>query len=524
MRLDPDNRPVGSSLVGKHADYLVRSLREIKRTPPELTFAQKISQAFNDVASPTDLGFHIGHCPVQQLEVGRFRHQEAPASMGIRSHRGERLTDLMHDGCAQRARGGEPCHPGKLRLLLTKGALGSLALRDGGAQDQARSCHYEGKNLKRQKVRRRIVKVGDNKYARALSVSANGSVVVGYSLVSGGQRAFRWTAGTGMVDLGALPLPGLSNVQATDVSADGSVIIGWCQTNSGDRAFRWTQATGMVDLGPAPGATDSRTYGVSADGSVAVGDAIVSFSNYRATRWASLGHPRDLQNDLVSLYGLGTQLAGWNLTTAVSCSANGRIIAGYGTDPAGHAEAWIAQVDPLPPQVTATQVNGGAVQRSRVTDLAVTFDGQVNFASSANAAFTLTRVSDGAPIGFTATAIVVDGMSVVVLDNFTGSATQLGSLADGRYALTAIALQISAGGATMTSDYHFGDAQGLYRMFGDVNGDQTVNGFDLGFFRNAFGTQAGDPNYLSYLDYNGDGVINGFDLGQFRTRFGTMLP
>jgi len=76
----------------------------------------------------------------------------------------------------------------------------------------------------------------------------------------------------------------------------------------------------------------------------------------------------------------------------------------------------------------------------------------------------------------------------------------------------------------MTSDYHFGDAQGLFRMFGDVNGDQTVNGLDFGFFRNAFGTQVGDANYLSYLDIDGDGVINGLDFGQFRSRFGTMLP
>ena len=68
----------------------------------------------------------------------------------------------------------------------------------------------------------------------------------------------------------------------------------------------------------------------------------------------------------------------------------------------------------------------------------------------------------------------------------------------------------------------FGDAQGLYRFFGDVNGDQNVNGLDFGFFKNAFGTQTGDANYLSYLDFNGDGVINGFDFGQFRTRFGTM--
>ena len=114
----------------------------------------------------------------------------------------------------------------------------------------------------------------------------------------------------------------------------------------------------------------------------------------------------------------------------------------------------------------------------------------------------------------------------MTLDNFTGSETEFGSLADGRYTLTALASQISAGGSQLNNgvNYTFGNAQGLFRFFGDVNGDQVVNGLDFGFFKNAFGTQVGDPNYLSYLDLNGDGVINGFDFGQFRTRFGTMLP
>jgi hypothetical protein len=184
---------------------------------------------------------------------------------------------------------------------------------------------------------------------------------------------------------------------------------------------------------------------------------------------------------------------------------------------------WLANLNSAP-QVTATQVNDGNVQRSRVTSLQISFGTQVSFATTPGAAFTLTRNSDSATVGFTASASVIGGVTVVTLNGFTGSATESGSLADGRYTLTALASQISAGGQQMTSDYHFGDAQGLFRLFGDVNGDQTVNGFDLGFFRNAFGTQAGDPNFLSYLDINGDGVINGFDFGQFRTRFGTMLP
>jgi hypothetical protein len=185
-----------------------------------------------------------------------------------------------------------------------------------------------------------------------------------------------------------------------------------------------------------------------------------------------------------------------------------------------------------PARVQSTVVDDGSAQRSMVRSLTVSFSATVSFAGAVENAFTLTRVSDGAAVGFTATAQIIGGVTVVTLDGFTGGATNFGSLADGRYTLTAIAGQISSGGqaldgngdGTPGDNYTFGDPQGLFRMFGDVNGDRTVNGFDLGFFRNAFGTQTGDANYLSYFDFNGDGVINGFDLGQFRTRFGTMLP
>ena len=140
------------------------------------------------------------------------------------------------------------------------------------------------------------------------------------------------------------------------------------------------------------------------------------------------------------------------------------------------------------PSVLSTVVNDGSAQRSEVTSLTVTFNTPVDFANNdPNAAFTLTR-SDNTTVSFTAHASVVGGQTVVVLDTFGGTASENGSLADGRYTLTALAAQISASGQPMTSDYSFSDAQGLFRMFGDVNGDQVVNGFDFGFFKNAFGT------------------------------------
>jgi ELWxxDGT repeat protein len=185
-------------------------------------------------------------------------------------------------------------------------------------------------------------------------------------------------------------------------------------------------------------------------------------------------------------------------------------------------ELWV--LPPDPPAVNAVLVNDGSAQRSRISRLTVSLTIQVSFATTPSAAFRLTRISDNTAVGVTATASIVGGVTVVTLDGFTGSATEFGSLADGRYTLTALASQISANGQHMTSDYIFGDEQGLYRMFGDMNGDRTVNGLDFGSFKDAFGTQTGDAHYLSFLDFDGDGVINGFDFGQFRSRFGTILP
>jgi Dockerin type I domain len=154
----------------------------------------------------------------------------------------------------------------------------------------------------------------------------------------------------------------------------------------------------------------------------------------------------------------------------------------------------------------------------------------VIFAGTPGNAFSLTRASDGVTVQFTAT--VSGAGTVVTLANFTGGATEFGSLADGRYTLTALAGQITAGGqqldgngdGTGGDNYTFTDAQGLFRLFGDVNGDRTVNGADFAAFRATFGSTSGDASYQPALDFNGDGAVNGLDFAAFRARFGTMLP
>jgi probable HAF family extracellular repeat protein len=126
--------------------------------------------------------------------------------------------------------------------------------------------------------------------SQSWGVSGDGSVVVGQaSRLGSDTRAIRWTAATGMQDLGTL---GGANSEAFSASGDGSVIVGRATNASGwYRAFRWTPAGGMQDLGTAPpeflsgSALDVSTDGASVAGGFGFADL-----------WTATGGLRDLGN------------------------------------------------------------------------------------------------------------------------------------------------------------------------------------------------------------------------------------
>lgn len=118
----------------------------------------------------------------------------------------------------------------------------------------------------------------------ASAASADGRVVVGVSGSAPGDQAFRWTVGGELQALGMLPgYTGSS--QAFSVSADGSVVVGESfisgQLTGTGRAFIWTAASGMQPLGELPDwVTSSQASGVSADGLTVVGVAVGTDPNY----------------------------------------------------------------------------------------------------------------------------------------------------------------------------------------------------------------------------------------------------
>jgi probable HAF family extracellular repeat protein len=180
--------------------------------------------------------------------------------------------------------------------------------------------------------------------SRSPGVSADGSVVVGYS--TSNYEASRWTQATGTVGLGNLEWASFG--EALGVSADGSVVVGYSSNDSSFEAFRWTQQTGMVGLGHLP-SVDFRFFslasGVSGDGSVVVGYS-ESANGDEAFIWNSTQGMRSLQQVLTNDYGL--DLTGWFLDRANAISADGLTVVGFGTNPDGLTEAWIARLDGEP--------------------------------------------------------------------------------------------------------------------------------------------------------------------------------
>src|SRR5262249_6675561 len=153
-------------------------------------------------------------------------------------------------------------------------------------------------------------------FSSARGVNADGTVVVGFS----DREAFRWTAATGMVNLGFLPGGGIQSV-ASGVNADGTVVVGYSQGDARrSEAFRWTAASGMVGLGFLPGGSPaSFAFGVNADGTVVVGTSFGQPPSPvpEAFRWTAAS----------GMVGLGF-LPGGNLSEARGVNADGTVVVG----------------------------------------------------------------------------------------------------------------------------------------------------------------------------------------------------
>jgi probable HAF family extracellular repeat protein len=122
--------------------------------------------------------------------------------------------------------------------------------------------------------------------SEAYGISADGSAIAGFNKTTGGFRAYRWTAASGMVSLGALDsIDPYSDGLA--ISADGTTVVGESRLGDGMVAHRWTAAAGMQPVGFPLGGSASSAAAVSGDGAYVAGYVDSASPNRSGFRWSA---------------------------------------------------------------------------------------------------------------------------------------------------------------------------------------------------------------------------------------------
>ena len=133
----------------------------------------------------------------------------------------------------------------------------------------------------------------------------------------------------------------------------GLYIVGEARNDDGvDEPFRWDAENGMRGLGPCPAEVLlARAADASGDGSVVVGPDRIATFPATSFIWDEQHGCRTLSDALTNEFGL--DLSGWFLISATGISDDGRTIVGYGQNPQGDREAWMAVIQPSVPLVPA---------------------------------------------------------------------------------------------------------------------------------------------------------------------------
>lgn len=170
--------------------------------------------------------------------------------------------------------------------------------------------------------------------------------------------------------------------------------------------------------------------------------------------------------------------------------------------------------------VTGITINGGDPQRSRITEITIAFNTAADAAQfQAPNAITLKRL--GATLTGGIADFVVDSGNGLIISptsgltnsitltfaNIANNGVERQSLADGRWELSVTPAGYVSSDATTP----------IRRIFGDANGDGTVDATDFSLFGSAFGLPG------SLFDSNADNVIDGIDFASFGARIGLTI-
>ncbi|WP_377298054.1 autotransporter domain-containing protein [Rhizobium sp. SGZ-381] len=210
----------------------------------------------------------------------------------------------------------------------------------------------------------------------ATHVSADGSVVAGYSISELTDNVFRWTSAGGMKDIGHLSVNG--NTYLGAMSDDGNVLVGSSEVRVGEyHAYRYVASAAtdnMTDLGVLSGDVRSQALNVSADGRYVVG--ISQNADYvdHGFRWSQETGMLSIEAWLAE----GGVTADYTTTSAEYISDDGSVVIGKTDDDAvyvARAGGIIKEEEFYP---TLVQVGSNTVQNSVSSANTIMFGAQGN--------------------------------------------------------------------------------------------------------------------------------------------------
>jgi beta-glucanase (GH16 family) len=275
---------------------------------------------------------------------------------------------------------------------------------------------------------------------------------------------------------------------------------------------------------------------ISSADSISGSDNVVFFKiDYYNTRYGLFGTSEYISSDSIIIAESATQNDAWLDNEIMSVAPAGAVEARLAIvfeqkDNAGGA-VYVDDVQlsiAAAPVVANVELNIGEPQRSTVESISIFFEGEVVLEDGA---VTVVQRS-------TQTAETFETVATTVSQEFVNNQTMAtiqftshvrnsnNALVDGNYQVTLTGNLVTRGGIPMGQDFVFGDteADAFYTLYGDSDGNRSVNIFDLLTFRQSYLTTVGSPDYEYSLDFGADGSINVFDLLAYRQRYLTSLP
>lgn len=198
--------------------------------------------------------------------------------------------------------------------------------------------------------------------SQANAISRDGSVIVGeFAVESGAPQGFRWTQAGGLQPLASLS--GSASSYARGVNADGSVIVGLSVVGTADVPTRWINGVPTQLPVPSGWGNNANPLAVSDNGQVIVGTgAPSSGGGTGAAIWTPATGVVSMAEYLGS-FGI-TLPPGLLLRDATGVSADGMTVVGHTYGPAGIVEGYVATI-PSPGAVPLLALGALLVARRR---------------------------------------------------------------------------------------------------------------------------------------------------------------